>query len=376
MLGAEVSPRRIALMCGKALCAACCGDPDNALNLMEQIQQILGPSQDGAVSGMIWQLRTHLEWHSARIGLAEEASRQAAQIFQAARDVWGLVDVGEIRACATMLAGRLQEGESIARQMVPQADRVGHWGCVWMCKLVFAEGCAGRGDLEGAERLAREAVNLGEAIHIGWNFMAEAEMANIARMRGLVTEALEWSRRAVASEPPRNSYSGYPQASLALTLALAGDPEAPAALRKIQPHLPRPGHPAPIGFWQSLVLAIEGWAIAGFPEEAARLHPAAEDLAHTGIALTFTSTLPRTAAGIAAACAGDWARAEEHHRAAIRLADTIPHRVTQAISRYWYAVMLRQRGNWEDARTGLGEALEMFDSLGMPLYSQRARELS
>ncbi|MGA2131117.1 MAG: protein kinase [Bryobacteraceae bacterium] len=375
MLGQEASPRRIALLSGKALCAACSGDTDAALQLVEQIEQILGTSQDGALGGMIWQLRTHLEWHSARIGLAEEAARQAAQIFQAAGDVWGLADVGGMRACATVLAGRLQEGESIARQMLPLADRVGHWGCLWMCKSVLAEGCVARGDLEGAERFAREAVDLGEAVQIGWNFMSEAELANIARMRGLVAEALACSARALAIERPRNSYSGYPQASLALTLAQTGDPEAAAALRKTLPFLPRPGQRAPIGFWQSLVLAIEGFATVGLSAEAAALHPAAEDLMLTGIALAFTSTLPATAAGIAAACAGHWERAEEHHRAAIRLADSIPHRVAQAIARYWYAVMLRERGKANDARTWMREALEMFESLGMPLYSRQAREI-
>jgi hypothetical protein len=85
--------------------------------------------------------------------------------------------------------------------------------------------------------------------------------------------------------------------------------------------------------------------------------------------------LPRTAAGIAAACEGDWARAEEHHQAAIRQADTIPHRVAQSIARYWYAVMLLARGRQTDstdARALLGEALGMFESLGMPLYARQA----
>jgi tetratricopeptide (TPR) repeat protein len=373
MLGGEASARRIALLCGKALCASCYGDPDAALGLADQIQQILGTSQDGAVSGMIWQLRTHLEWHSARIALAEAAGREAARIFQAAGDVWGLADVGGMRACATVVGGRLQDGESIARQTIPLADRVGHWGSIWACKSVLAEGCMARGDLAGADRFAREAVDLGAAVQIGWSFMGEAELANIARARGRVAEALEWSRRALASERPRNSYSGYPQASLALTLAQTGDPEAAAALRKTLPYLPRPGYRAPIGFWQSLVLAIEGWATAGRFEDAAALHPAAEELAGTGIALAFTSTLPGTAAGIAAASCGNWTRAEEHHRAAIRFADSIPHQVAQAVARYWYAAMLDGRGDSGSAARALRcEALNMFESLGMPLYARLA----
>jgi hypothetical protein len=97
-------------------------------------------------------------------------------------------------------------------------------------------------------------------------------------------------------------------------------------------------------------------------------------MASTGMALAFTSTLPLTAAGIAAACAGEWERADQHHRAAIHLADNMPHRVAQAIARYWYADTLRARGDAAEARTLLGEALGIFEKLEMPLYARRAGE--
>ena len=84
-----------------------------------------------------------------------------------------------------------------------------------------------------------------------------------------------------------------------------------------------------------------------------------------------------SAAGIAAICAGNWTRAEEHLQAAIRQADTAPYRVAQPAARYWYADMLLTRdapGDSARARNLLGEALAMFGSLGMPVYSRRAAE--
>jgi tetratricopeptide (TPR) repeat protein len=377
LLGPEASPRRVVLLCVQALCAACYRDTDTALALVDEIQQLTGPMPDGTLAGMIWQLRTHTEWHSARMASALEAAREAARILGAAGDVWGEVDVNGMRACALALAGHLEEADTVARQTVPAAERVGHWGSVWMCKSVFAERSLARGDLQGADRLVREAVELGMSVQIGWNFVGEVELANIARTRGLVKESLEWSRRALASEPPRNSYTGYPQASLALTLAQTGDPAALAALQAALRDLPFAGRRAPLGSWQSLVLAIEGLATIGHMKEAGALHPAAEDLAATGIESAFTLTLPRTAAGIAAAAAGNWARAEEHHRAAMHLADSIPHRVAQAIARYWYAEMLRARGASRAAsQEMMSEAAGMFEALRMPLYAghaQRAR---
>jgi tetratricopeptide (TPR) repeat protein len=242
-----------------------------------------------------------------------------------------------------------------------------------MCKAASAELCLAAGDLEGAERFVREAIELGKA-GMGWNFVGAVELANILRLRGMILESLEWSRRAMAWETPRHSYSGYSQAALALTLAQSGDPEALPALREAQRYLPVPGRRAPIGTWQAVGLVIEGLASIGRFEEAARLLPLAEEFAASGFELAFDPPLPRTVAGIAAACAGDWPRAEEHHRAAMQLAEAMPHRVMQAVAWFWYAAMLRARGGSEDAaRHWLSEATRMFDALGMPLYSRLAR---
>ena len=160
--------------------------------------------------------------------------------------------------------------------------------------------------------------------------------------------------------------------------AQAGDPRSREALKDALPFVPRAGHPAPYGRWPTLNLVIEALAIAGRVEDAAALHPVAEDMIGMGFAIMFGSeALPRTAAGIAAACARNWARAEEHHQTAIHQADTMPHRVCQPIARYWYAEMLRARGEPGDrSRAGalLGEALAMFESLSMPLYARQATE--
>ena len=82
----------------------------------------------------------------------------------------------------------------------------------------------------------------------------------------------------------------------------------------------------------------------------------------------------RTTAGIAAACAGDWPAAEEHHLTAIHQADTAPYRPAQPIAREWYALMLLDRngpGDAAKARDLLSEALAMYESLEMPFRANR-----
>lgn len=176
--------------------------------------------------------------------------------------------------------------------------------------------------------------------YVPWSVKSKVDFANVARVRGRVDEAVEWCRSAVM--PEHNHWGGYAHAALALTFAQAGDPRLPRALKDALRFVPRAGHPAPYGRWPTLNLVIEALAIAGRVEDAAALHPAAEEMIGLGFALMFTS-LPRTTAGIASACARNWSRAEEHHQAAIHQADSTALRISQPIARYWYAEMLLAR---------------------------------
>lgn len=375
LLGAEESPLRMALLSGKAIAASCSGEPDTALALLDEVQQSQPKSQHPFMIGMTLNLQANVRWHAAQIERAEKASSEAQQVLENCGDVWGQVDVTWIRVLATIFSGRLSEAESIVRQTVPIAERVGHVGFLWCAKFAEIARHVAGGDLDNADRVLREAVEYGRLFQIGWNFIAETELGSIARLRGHTAEAAAWCRRAMAPQKPQNSYSAYAPAALGLTLAQEGDPGAWDALREALRFLPHAGRLSGVGSWLSVAYVIEGLATIGRAEEAGQLRPVAEDLGVTGIAMTYTSALPRTAAGIAAACERDWGGAEEHHQAAIHQADTIPHRVAQPIARYWYAVMLLARGRQSDAtsaRALLGEALRMFESLGMPLYARQA----
>ncbi len=85
----------------------------------------------------------------------------------------------------------------------------------------------------------------------------------------------------------------------------------------------------------------------------------------------------RTAGGIAAAGAGNWTRAEEHHRAAIARMGAVPYITAQPIARYWYADMLAERrgpGDTEGAKTLLKESIATSERIGLALYARLARQ--
>jgi hypothetical protein len=137
---------------------------------------------------------------------------------------------------------------------------------------------------------------------------------------------------------------------------------------------PLAGQPNPVGAWLALERSVIGLAFLGKREEVAALRPLTEELVLTGVwAYSYLSPF-RTAAGIAAACAGDWSAAEQHHLTAIHHTDTAPYRISQPTAREWYATMLLGRNGLADAakaRVLLSEALAMYESMGMPFHANR-----
>ena len=88
--------------------------------------------------------------------------------------------------------------------------------------------------------------------------------------------------------------------------------------------------------------------------------------------------LVQTIAGIAAAAGGQWEQAETHYKTALNQAHEIPFRSEQPEVRRWYAQMLLDRnatGDREKARTMLGEAVEMYQTIGMPRHVEMAKEM-
>jgi len=127
------------------------------------------------------------------------------------------------------------------------------------------------------------------------------------------------------------------------------------------------------GAYIAAVCAAEGLASLGHTADSAALLPVLEEFLGGGAEYAQLRST-RTAAGIAAACAREWSRSEEHHRAAIHHADTAPARIFQPVSREWYAAMLAARGDADRARLVLAEALALYETIGMPGYARRASE--
>jgi hypothetical protein len=363
------------LMYELAQAAVLVNDIDTGLSIFHELRQMQVPPEPRLIR-MVSQMQAYLRMFSSQLELAEITANETHRLCESAGDVWGQVDVAWIRALALLNLGRLGECLSIAREVVPLAERIGHWGCAWFCKQFLNSEPVTNGDLEGAMKLADELAEYDRLHYVPWSLTSNLELGNIARLRGRVEESVKWCESA--NVPERNHFGGIQHASLALTFAQAGDGRVSQALKDALRSVPRAGHPAPHGRWYTLNMVIEALAVAGLVEDAVSLHSVAEDMIGAGYAMMIAAcALPRTTAGIAAACACQWSHAERHHQTAVHQADTMPHRVCQPIARYWYAEMLSARDEAGDtARAGalFNEALAMFESLGMPLYWRQTSE--
>ena len=162
--------------------------------------------------------------------------------------------------------------------------------------------------------------------------------------------------------------------------AYTGDRDAALAmLEQRRDNLPRPGQVNTWGAWEMLLGVVEGLALLGERDEAAKLYPLVTEASDTGaVVRVFAHGLVQTVAGIAAAAGGQWDKAEEHYQTALRLAHELPIVIEQPEVRRWYARMLIDRdgpGDRDKARDLLTEAIAMYRRIGMPKHIEVAEAL-
>ena len=257
-----------------------------------------------------------------------------------------------------------------AKQHLKRAIAQGHDLAMWSCRVSLDLAAFVRGEFQSAAEPMQASIELAESLQTFWRFW---DYLGLASLRDAVDEdaAMEDTfRRAIECELP-NPSSGVGAAFLFRARAARGDAAALQLLRDSRISMPVPGEPNRLGSYIAAVCAAEGLASLSHTAESAAPLPAVEEFLDGGAEYAWLRS-KRTAAGIAAACAREWSRSEEHHRAAIHHADTAPARIFQPVSREWYAAMLAARGDMDLARSTLAEALALYETIGMPGYARRA----
>jgi tetratricopeptide (TPR) repeat protein len=191
-------------------------------------------------------------------------------------------------------------------------------------------------------------------------------------MRGRWDEAIARANEAATLEAgPLQGHLGR----LVLLHAYRGDKEEALQCYEQLGHwdLPEAGTPSRFGVLNAFLAAMEGLALIGENDEAARLYPWAVEATTSGMRLFrgWDYRLYVTLAGIGATCARRFDVAEEHFRVAIRLAEELPYVLEQPEAYRFYARMLIDRdapGDREKADGLLKKAVGCYASLGMPKH--------
>jgi len=353
--------------------AGSAGEIDRGLELLEELHKISENELPLGVIGFAAEQEMYTRYEAGQLDLCEAAARKATRIFEQSGDVWSVADVAIGVFWPPLHCGQPAEAERLIRETIRRAAQVGHDVAKSCALAALPVVYLAKGHVESAERAAREALAFGESSHFGWLLLIETGLGGVLLYRARTEEGLSLLTRAACG--PTTHFSGFPEGLLALGMTAAEREGAANACTAAMRFLPRPGAKRGSGAWHAVLALTEALCLSGRREEAGRLQIEAEKIAAEWDC-NYVGFPVRTAAGIAAACAGNWTRAEEHHRASIARMEAVPYVTAQPIARYWYADMLAERGGAEDveaAKAMLQESIAASDRIGLALYARLAR---
>ena len=311
-----------------------------------------------------------------------DVSQRAAERLRSAGDLWQMADTLTLFQLGSVFRGRLDGVAEFEGETEPLVQRLGHHGAEIFA--VWAHGLRDwmvTADLDQLELSAQRLLEVSARAGMPWGSIYECWLVLASVWRGRLAEARDRAQHAAGQEPLIGAVTGQSWSCLFLCECLLDQREtALALLQARRSGLPRTGRPNTAGAWMMLLRVIEGLAVLREQEAAAELHPLALEAIETGTVTGWDAhRLWQTVAGIAAAAGGQWEQAETHYQTALSQAHEIPFRSEQPEVRRWYARMLLDRnipGDRDKARTLIGEATEMYQTIGMPKHLEMVEAMS
>ncbi len=399
LLTGDRSAHRVRLLCQVALITAAAGQYEAARDAFAEAMALAQQLGDAALVVRVLSDRAAFHYYFAQLEntLADgrAVDEACAPHDSPSVDGWRL---GWMEQAAWLL-GQPAEARAIARRLDPLVPDVGPRDAIVSCIQMRAWVEFGRDfDLARLEDALARASDVEPTAHstasappgaqLQWpSNVRSGTVAGIPSLHLIQVRFLrgDWERASVEAEAAyAASFPSAGQGALAGVAfrqhAYLGDrSRALGRLDETQSLVPSAGRPNTVGSWNMLVLTIEGLAVLGEREKVVALHPLVPELLATGVAWMMSGPrLVRTAAGLAAAAAGEWAAAEEHFAIAARQADELQQRLEQVDLCRFRAMTLLDRdapGDRPAARALLREAAEQYARGSMPRHRELAERL-
>ncbi|MDB5066354.1 MAG: hypothetical protein JWM18_2788 [Chloroflexi bacterium] len=339
------------------------------------LAEVLGAGELGGALGA--RCAHHLFWgelsETLRTGL------RGAEICRSTGHLGSLAHTLGIVQVALMATGRLDEATRLREELQPIASRLGRHVPLLVAAVAQAMSQATAGDLEAADRCIDGTVAMCRRLGVA-STDVRVGRATVSLWRGSWDQAVTECEEASREEPYTAAFAGVASAFGLLVRAYRGEWRGVrAVLEEKLGTLPARGQPRLLSAWTSLLVLPETLTVIGARKEAARFYPFAQEALARGFVLRWHDmALVQTVAGICAAGGGDWTRAEDHYRTALRQAEELPHRIAQSEVRRWLAHMLISRdarGDRDQARELLLQAMDGYGRLGMPRHREMTEVL-
>ena len=275
---------------------------------------------------------------------------------------------------------QLQESKALARRgLAALEDSDMEARCRWLARLGLAyHHLVTSENIVASTEVARRDVEYAETYNIGWRVGSYVTLGLAHFHSGDWAAAESALATAVRVGPERVWLTAMFSSSELLAGAYAAK-DVIGRVRAARSHLLQMGDENPWGVWDQLVNVVESLAVLGQRNEAAELYPLVTKGIEKGVIISWQLRLWQMTAGMAAACGEHWDAAQEHYETALQQAHDLPHKIAQPEVRRWYAQMLLDRnaaGDQEKARTLLGEAVEMYRTIGMPKHLEMVAKMS
>ena len=326
--------------------------------------QLLGETLERA--GNVWVFK---RWTSVL-----QSNSRATELLRATGDHWNLSNAGFGLGIALFGSGRVRESLAPLEESALAGRRAGLAGIAVSAALTYAMARALLdGDIEEYRRFTEHFARDNPAFEwVGELYSSYADL-----LAGQWDRALARARRRPFAGVA--VWRGWEQGFALLAEAYAGDADAVAPLLEEYRDVIPSGGVGSHGGWTFAGCATEALALVGRRDEAAAFLDFWDEAAAAGHVIEATlPVLVARLAGIAAASGRRWDVAEARFETALRQAHEIPFIIEQPEVRRWYADMLIERGapgDAERARQLLGEAIEMYRTIGMPRHIELAEQV-
>ncbi len=374
------SPQRAGLLALGGQVASQTGAYARGEELLDEALAIAREHDDERVLGLTLYSRAIHHFGYSQHAEAVAVGLASVQHLRAAADLWDLANVLGYVAASLGWLGRFEEAADIGMEGEELARRLGNWSA-----YVFAEQAQGFREVgshpaaEVLERRGRHALELGRDLGFPWlSSVAHTRIGLASFWRGLWEDALSHFEEAANLEI--RGAAGGQHGRLFLIHAYLGNRSIALELvDRARRGFPVPGRPNSATSWSLAATAVEAFTILGEEQQAAALYDTVLELAATGqVMRSWDFRLVATIAGMAAACAREWDRAERHFQEALRLARALPLRLEVPEAHRFQAGMLLARNEPGDAGRAnalLTEAATAYAGLGMPRHEAIVRAL-